>query len=479
MWPLSKIPQGAHLRSLTEQKTGRILLLILAVSVILRVGVALYLGDSTPPAKDETSYSMLAARLADGYGYSFDRAWYPFTPPDTPTAHWSFLYTAFVAAIYAVAGVHPLAVRLVQAVLTGILLPWMVYRLAVRMQGSRGAGERGGGGEIASSDYVPLLAALVTAIYAYFVLYGAMVQTEAFFIVALLWSLERSLALAEWLHIKPDLQTGPLIGSALTLGLSLGAATLLRQSILPWVPVLFLWLLWAGYRQDKLRTTVLALSTSALTLAFLILPFTVRNYLAYGDFLLLNSNAGYAMYSAQHPLHGASFQAYAAAPLPTDLDPLPQNEAQWDRALMARGIQFVLADAGRYVLLSLSRVADYFEFWPKEDSSAFFNLGRLLSFTLFLPFMLYGIYVSVVSCRSSVAHSLLYFFVVFYSLLHILTWAMPRYRLPVDAVLIIYAAVALAHLWENWQKRRTRISRMNTDSSLRQAQDTAHRSYQP
>ncbi|MGD2147717.1 MAG: hypothetical protein PVH41_13560, partial [Anaerolineae bacterium] len=35
-------------------------------------------------------------------------------------AHWSFLYTAFVAAIYAVVGVHPLTVRLVQAVHRGL-----------------------------------------------------------------------------------------------------------------------------------------------------------------------------------------------------------------------------------------------------------------------------------------------------------------------------------------------------------------------
>jgi hypothetical protein len=34
-------------------------------------------------------------------------------------------------------------------------------------------------------------------------------------------------------------------------------------------------------------------------------------------------------------------------------------------------------------------------------------------------------------------------FVVFYSLLHIFTWAMTRYRLPVDAVLLPFAALGL------------------------------------
>ena len=130
----------------------------------------------------------------------------------------------------------------------------------------------------------------------------------------------------------------------------------------------------------------------------------------YGDFLLLNSNAGYAMYSAQHPMHGTSFQEYAAAPLPEDLVGKGLNEAQWDKELMRRGIGFVLAEPGRYLLLSLSRVRDYFEFWPTADSSTLFNLGRVLSIGLFLPFMLAGIYLalspqiiasSIVSLQSS------------------------------------------------------------------------------
>ena len=122
--------------------------------------------------------------------------------------------------------------------------------------------------------------------------------------------------------------------------------------------MLFAWLLWQGYRVGNLRRALVSTSTSALTLALCILPFTIRNYRAYGDFLLLNSNAGYAMYSAQHPMHGTSFQEYAAAPLPADLAGQGLTEAQWDKALMRRGIGFVLAEPGRYALLSLSRVPD-------------------------------------------------------------------------------------------------------------------------
>jgi hypothetical protein len=183
------------------------------------------------------------------------------------------------------------------------------------------------------------------------------------------------------------------------------------------------------------------------------LPFTLRNYLVYGQFLLLNSNADYAMYSAQHPMHGTDFQEFAAAPVPPEV--LGHSEPQMDRDLMQRGIGFVLAEPGRYLLLSLSRARAYFEFWPTPDTSLLNNLGRVGSFGLFLPFMLYGLFLSLrkafqtprtwVSFFSSPLAFIL-LFALFYSVLHIFTWAMPRYRLPVDAVMLPLAALAIFDL---------------------------------
>jgi hypothetical protein len=452
-----------------------LIMAILVLSVLLRIVVSVYFGSTVPPNQDDHSYSELAARLTSGYGFSFDRPWYPYRQPaGTPTAHWSFLYTAFVAGIYAVVGVHPLAVRLVQSLLGGVLLPWMTYRLSRRVGAThrrgQAEGQRGGGdgeGESSGAEErgtrglgMALVAAGIAAVYGYFVLYAARPVTETFYIVALLWSLERALALAE----------APTVGKGAVLGLALGLAALLRQSIVPWVPVLFLWLLWRSWRDSRSsgtgrqwnvrtlnRLNVQTLLVSALVLAACIAPFTIRNYLVYGDFLLLNSNAGYAMYSAQHPMHGTSFQEYAAAPLPADLRGQGLNEAQWDRELMRRGIRFVLDEPGRYLLLSLSRVRDTFEFWPTADSSLLYNVGRVTSFGLFLPFMVYGIILALRRAtplrswgdlvRFSVSPvALLLVFMAFYSLLHILTWAMTRYRLPVDAVAIIFAALAISDL---------------------------------
>jgi hypothetical protein len=438
--------------------------LILAASVLVRVGVAFYLGDvvdAPPLLTDQRSYHFLAVRLLGGHGHSFGRAWYPFTPPDTPTAHWSFLYPLFVAAVYALFGVHPLAARVVQAVLGGLLLPWMVYRLARRtfspspalppkVGGGLGGAERRPGGE---GHLLPLIAAAIAAVYSYFVLYAATLMTETFYIVILLWSLDEGLRLGERLRQRRDI---PLV-LPLRLGLSLGLAALLRQSVLPWVPVLFVYLLWQAWRARRLEETVRTLAIAGLILAACILPWTYRNYRVYGQFLLLNSNTGYTMYSAQHPMHGTNFREFDAAPLP---EGLTGNEAQIDQELIRAGIQFVLDDPGRYLSLSLSRVRAFFEFWPTSDTTLLHNVGRTGSFGLFLLFMLYGFYLAIGRSQFGARNSLLFLFIAFYTLLHILTWAMVRYRLPVDAVSLPFAALALHDLYERgrrWLAARIKV----------------------
>ena len=60
----------------------RLLLLILVAAVLIRIPVALLMGDQItvlPGIQDQVSYDALARSLLDGRGYSFTKNWYPFT----------------------------------------------------------------------------------------------------------------------------------------------------------------------------------------------------------------------------------------------------------------------------------------------------------------------------------------------------------------------------------------------------------------
>ena len=107
------------------------LVMIILVAVFLRGAAAFYLGDQVvvvPGTFDQVSYDMLAQRVLDGQGFTVVQSWWPNTPAGEPTAHWSYLYTLYLATIYSLVGYHPLVARLLQAILAGVLMPWLVYR---------------------------------------------------------------------------------------------------------------------------------------------------------------------------------------------------------------------------------------------------------------------------------------------------------------------------------------------------------------
>ena len=407
-----------------------ILKLILLGAILLRVPAAVYMGDQVsvlPGIQDQVSYDALARSLLAGQGFSFTQKWYPFTPANTPTAHWSFAYPLYLAGVYTVFGYHPLVARLLQGIVGSAMISLLVYLIGRRVMDER----------------TGLVAAGLTAIYGYFIYYNVALMTETFFIVCVLLSLYLSLQLKEQ----------PTLGRWVGLGLTLGVATLLRQTILLFVPFLMVWL-FVELKNGPVRWWHFSIPVVIMTL--MIAPWTIRNYKVYQQFLPLNSNVGYALYASNNPNLGTDWRNEdIVVPIPQELN--GQNEAQLNNALTRKGVEFILADPRRYVLLTLDKSLEYFKFWPLEESSLISNLTRVLSFGLFLPFMALGLYLSFSRWRS---FALLYLFNVIHTGVHLLSWPAPRYRLPVDAVSMIFVGLALIELARKFQTRRHKLPAM-------------------
>jgi hypothetical protein len=229
------------------------------------------------------------------------------------------------------------------------------------------------------------------------------------------------------------------------------------------VPIVVAWTAWQLFR----RRSGGASSTSVFVLAgraaaavavviALMLPWTVRNYRAFDQFVPLNTNAGFVMFWANHPVHGTSFipilsygEVNYGTMLPRELAGM--SEAAIDRELLKRGIGFVADDPVRYVRLSMSRTVEYFKFWPSSDSSFGSNAARVLSFGLLLPLLVIGMAIAFRQWRREPAPapgaSLLLVVAAAYTLVHLLTWTLVRYRLPVDAIVMPFAGVTLAAAW--------------------------------
>lgn len=412
----------------------QVLWVVLGVSVLLRLAAAVYLGNEVvilPGTTDQLSYHNLGLRLVAGHGFTFGEPWWPLTRPDEPTAHWSFLYSLYVALVYQIFGPNPIVARLIQVVAVGILQPYLAYLMGRRL----------------FNEWTGVAAAGLTAVYFYFIYYGGTLMTEPFYITAILASLYVTILMAE-----PERKT-PLRWGVL-LGLLLGITVLLRQLYMLFVPFQILWLWWARYKGHG-RVPWAQTIVAGLVVVGMILPFTYYNYIRFDRFVLLNTNAGYAFYLGNHPIYGTRFIPILDNYLPLIPDDLPvreMDEAALDQEFLKRGIGFITDDPARYILLSLSRTPIYFTFWPTSDSDTVSNLARVGSFGLMLPFMLYGV---VLALRRQWGWSLLQqpiflllLFCLVYTSVHLLTWALIRYRLPVDAVLLVFAGYGLVDLAE-------------------------------
>jgi hypothetical protein len=435
-----------------QKRYKQILILILLVSVTLRILASLYIGNevvSLPGTFDQISYHNLALRVLDGHGFSFGQEWWPITSADEPTAHWSYLYTLYLVAVYAISGSQPIIARLIQSILVGILQPLFIYLIGRHLFGT----------------VAGLLAAALSAVYIYFFYYAATLMTEPFYITAILASLYFSIRLVKTSANKPSPRFFEHYRYAIALGFTLGLTVLLRQLFLLLIPFIILWLWWAGKQQAHKSLLTEILIIGGLVVA-MILPFTIFNYARFDRFVLLNTNAGFAFYWANHPIYGIHYLPLLPVEMGSYVDLIPEelrilDEAALDQALLKLGLQIVIEDPVRYVRLSLSRIPIYFMFWPSSDSGTLSNISRLASFGLMWPFMLYGwllaIYKAIyLSQAASLRHRTLDFlatptcllslFILIYAGIHLLSWSLIRYRLPIDAVWLIFAAYGILDL---------------------------------
>ena len=365
---------GSLLNRIKEQP----LIAIIFVSILLRVAVALSMGNAVvelPGIFDQVSYHNLALRVLGGHGFTFGELWWPITRAGEPTAHWSFPYTLYLVGTYALFGVYPVAARFLQAIIVGILHPYITFRI----------------GEKTFGKTIGLIAAAVVSIYIYFVYYGAALMTEPFYITSILFCLFFAMQLADNTDKKLDVKF------SLALGMSIGLTVIFRQVFLLFVPFLFLWIWIARFTLNR-KLPLLPTALSFILIISFILPITFYNYARFHRFVLLNTNSGYAFFWGNNPIYGTKFIPILSTPeyqamIPEEVRHL--DEAALDSELLGRGIQFVVQDPTRYVLLSLSRIPPYFMFWYSPESSTLSNISRIGSFGIILPFMLYGLFLGI------------------------------------------------------------------------------------
>jgi len=362
------------------------------------------------------------------------------------------LYPAFMAAVYALFGMSLPALKAVQAVI-GAGACVLVWGLARELFDRR----------------VALLAGAIAAFYGMHVFYGGtvmIVNLQVPLVVGLVWAALRALR-------RPTLPGWALCG------LLLGLSALARQTILLLAPIVALWILFGMAGPLSFGRRFAFGATFGVVILALILPFSVRNYVAGGDLVLLNSTGGANFYMGnqaaadgtwQVPSIGSkhrvdnpramrdAFQRAAEDATGRSLKP-SETSSYW----LSRGMDEIRADPARWLRLEARKFGLFwntFEVWNNrsvEVSKRFSSVLRmpLLTFGVLAPFALLGLgltarrwreFVPIHGAIASYLASALIFFVL------------SRYRLPATVLLIPFAAFAVVDLMDCLRIRAFRAS---------------------
>ena len=417
----------SHGASMSEQKrrvgfpwANKPIFWILLVALLLRVAAAFLLGNTVSGlsgAQDEVSYSMLGHRYAEGYGLTFPSNWYPWIKADAPQSYYSATMSLMLASIYMLFGYQPLIARLIMALL-GTAVVGLIYLLARQT----------------FSERVALLAAAIAAVYTYLIFYSATLVTETPFIFCILSAL----------YLANQLARSPTWWKWGALGIVLAISVLFRMAVVFFVPILLLWVIWQQRRQIIYAVIPLVFIVLA------ILPFSLHNYRLWGEFLLLEAQFGHVLWNGNHPEHQGNFHPFIVFDIPEEVLAL-DNDVLITNALLHRGVENVLNDPGHFVLLTLTRLRELFKFWPTADSLPLSNLLRVISFGILWPFCVAGL---IMSRRRWRELTPILLFLVIHIGVYSVTWTMIRYRVPVDAVLIPFAAISIVYIYD-WMRSRS------------------------
>ncbi len=136
-----------------------------------------------------------------------------------------------------------------------------------------------------------LIAAAISAIMLPFITFASLWMSETLFTALFISSLVVAL---RWVR-------QPRLGVAALLGVLLGLATLTRSASLAALPLLVVWMITSRPRTARLRPRVWGTVVCVLLTCATIAPWTIRNYMAYGGLIPVETGLSYNLWVFNEP----------------------------------------------------------------------------------------------------------------------------------------------------------------------------------
>ncbi|MFZ5433448.1 MAG: glycosyltransferase family 39 protein, partial [Calditrichota bacterium] len=405
-----------------SRQTRTWLFLLMGGALIARLAVTLFFADNHTLYYE---YMEIARNILDGHGYSWKDA---YTQPLQVTSFLPPLYVFWCLFFIWLSSANFLPMYIAQAVVaaTGCIPAYLV-------------------GKRFFTHQVGLIFATFYAIYPEFVYLHSRPVSEFLYVVLALWLLYGYTLLRD-----DDPKSRTSFRRSLWLGLLFGVTILVKEGATVLLTVIALSLLIAKRpRATVLRRSVVPMVAVAV---LVVLPWTIRNYVAQGKFIPIRTGFGYTLWVGNHPggngLLWLENGSKTQDDLPEDYKAyvdrnLPNDEQARDSFYFSEVGRFIRSNPLHYADLCLRRLGVYLWFDPTHPLAQ--NIIYRISYILTLVLAIPGIILAIRRKQMDPIFPLTYFG---YLLLYVPVLVLPRYRIIPLLVLLLMSAFSFHRLFE-------------------------------
>jgi len=400
------------------------------VALVLRA-TALVLSAGIPCVADECSYLELAETLAEGGGFQPHEGHY-----------WPPGYIAYLAAILASGG-NVLVAKAGQVILSTLLVP-LTFACAISALRSWSDERR---------RSAALWAAALVSFDPTLIAFSHYLWSETLFLPVFLGGLLLAARSGERLRDGVS-ATAP----ASAAGALLGLACLIKAVPLYLVPLLALWLVRMTGRPGSLGPRLAAGLLLLATAGAVIAPWTVRNALVHGHLVLIETTGGKNLVRGNNPYAPTNWDlgAYRVTRAIEATGCTQSDLIERDGCLTRAALRYIASHPGQFVADAVTKLADLlnptsfavrhirlgvYGDWPRPIASA-----AVISIALFNAALMALAVLGWGWAPASPWRSLVLLVVVYICAVHVLTFGMSRFRLPLEPLLAIGSAVAICEL---------------------------------
>lgn len=369
---------------------------------------------------------------------SSDAAWYfnravtliregSYSENGFPTAYWPVGYPGFLALLFTFTGPSLAAVQFANLFFAACSF-WLLYHFVQ---------------VVFASELAARLSVLLLTLYLNNAAYVPLVVTETLYTCLLLL-------------VSVLLVTRQSLPMLLLIGITLGLATLIKTQTLLLAPLLVIIAYPKSWSFNAFKPAITQAFTVGIFMLAVIAPWTLRNYVVFGEFILVSTNGGTSLLAGNNPSVVGDYRRDYS-----DTDPLFEqvgfsaaNQVESDKRARQLAKQWIMENPGAFIGLIPKK---FFRFWAPDGEAEWgyqagtpsydkymiwFRTARIINQVYY--FFLLGCFAVAIRrlFRTPASPKLYYGLViaVYFTLISLVFSGQSRYHFPVMPFILAYAA---------------------------------------